>query len=81
MSLDGYTLGNEGSGESERMEVCPHGSPIGWACVGCAHDLVPPKYGTVGARRADPPRFVLRAVCNHCGVRSWRDPQTGEHVR
>jgi hypothetical protein len=67
--MEGYTLGSGDSGESARMEVCLHGKPLGWACVECAHETN--TYGTAPAHRADPRRFVLRAVCNHCGSRVW----------
>lgn len=69
----GYTVG-PGGGEQARHEVCAHRLPLGWACYRCAHDE-----GTVGtrpARRADPPRFVLRAVCQTCESRVWLDEET-----
>lgn len=68
--FDGYVLG-EPSPESGEMEVCPHDSPLGWACMGCGEDRG--KVHPVPARRSDPPRSVIRAVCDHCRSRVWLD--------
>lgn len=75
----GYTLGPGATGEPERMEVCDHGYPLGWACIHCG-EVRDGYKNSRPARPAKPRRYVLRAECNHCGRRSWLDEKTGNQT-